>query len=194
MVAPPSDFDIQTLYRYARRACAPGPLVTVLHVGDEHTFISTGAQATAPSIALTLPIGRLKTARDFFRGDLPTPLALETAIAQVEDAVYAAHVCHRPWMPPEALIAPYATDRALHDIATLAGVAAGAQRVLTLDAMERVFNRLVAVSQGRPAAHEGLPASAPFAATLLVLRELMHHLPFQTLVLLQAADVATKFE
>jgi hypothetical protein len=31
---------------------------------------------------------------------------------------------------------------------------------------------------GRPPASEGLPAGGAFAATLLILRELMHHLKF----------------
>jgi hypothetical protein len=50
--------------------------------------------------------------------------------------------------------------------------------------VERVFNRLAAVAQGRPAAHEGLPEDPAFAARLLVLRELMHHMPFAAVTLL----------
>ncbi len=190
----PPAFDIKALYQQACSIAAPGQLVTVLHLGDECTLIASGADAAAPSIVLTLALGRLKTARDFFRGDLPTPLELETAIAQVEDEVYAAHARHRQWVPPGALLVPCATDAALHGIATLAGVAGGPQRWLTMEGVERVFNRLVAVSQGRPAAHEGLPADAPFAAALLVLRELMHHMPFHTLRLLPAATARVGFE
>ncbi|UCV01028.1 hypothetical protein [Acidovorax radicis] len=186
--------DIKALYHRVRAVCPPGQWVTAFHLGNEHTLMASGMEATSPSIMLTLALGRLKTARDFFRSDLPTPLELETAIAEVEDEVYAAHVRHRLWVPQGALVVPYAADPALHDLATLAGVAAGAQRLLTIDAVERLFNRLTAVSQGRPAAHEGLPASAAFAAALLVLRELMHHMPFKTLVLLPPADVATHFE
>lgn len=185
--AVPSAFDIAALYQRARSVSAPGQLVTVLHLGDACTLMASGEEAASPSIVLTLALGQLKTARDFFRGDLPTPLELETAIAQVEDEVYAAHARHRAWVPPGALLVPCATDAALHEIASLAGVAMGPLRLLTMDGVERVFNRLVAVSQGRPAAHEGLPVGAPFAAALLVLRELMHHFPFQTLRLLPEA-------
>jgi len=74
----------------------------------------------------------------------------------------------------------------LHDIATLAGIAQGPVRTLPVDAMEHLFHRFAAVSEGRPASQEGLPADAAFAATLLVLRELMHHLPFAALTLFQA--------
>ncbi len=194
-VAAQPAFDIRALYRRVRGASTAGDAVTtVLHLGDEHTLLASGTDAMAPSVVLTLALGRLKTAREFFRGDLPLPLELETAIAQVEDEVYTAHVGHRSWVPQGALVVPYATDPALHDIASLAGVGLGVQRVLTLDAMERLFNRLAAVSEGRPAAHEGLPASVPFAATLLVLRELMHHLLFKTLILLPPTGAARQFK
>ena len=85
--------------------------------------------------------------------------------------------------PPGHVWAPWSADVALHDVATLAGVPPGPHRVLTLDVMERLFNRLAAVSEGRPAAQEGFPDDPAFAGTLLVLRELMHHLPFASLVL-----------
>jgi hypothetical protein len=52
------------------------------------------------------------------------------------------------------------------------------QTVLTLDEVEGLFNRLVAVSQGRPASQEKLPTDTLFFASLLVLREFMHHLRF----------------
>lgn len=45
------------------------------------------------------------------------------------------------------------------------------------------FQRLSAVSLGRPISLEGLPASADFAATLLILREFMHHLGFASITL-----------
>jgi len=52
--------------------------------------------------------------------------------------------------------------------------------------MERVFSRLAAVVQGKPAAHEGIPDDNAFAATLLILREFMHHLGFSSIGLLSA--------
>ncbi len=55
------------------------------------------------------------------------------------------------------------------------------QMRLTLEAMKRLFPRLAAVSEGRPAANEGLSESVEFATTLLLLRELMHHMPFAEL-------------
>jgi exopolyphosphatase/pppGpp-phosphohydrolase len=177
-------FDIATLYREAhQRQVATGQLVTALHIGAEHTAVATGLNPASPSVVLTLALGSQKTAREFFRSTTPTPLELESAIAWVEDEVYSAHVRHRPWVPEGAVVTPSSTDPALHEIATLAGVAQGAVRVLPLEAMEHLFHRFAAVAQGRPAAHEGLPASPAFTATLVVLRELMHHMPFAAIVL-----------
>lgn len=176
--------DIAVVYRQAHALAAPGQWVTALHWGAEHSVLATGHEPTWPSVMLTLALGQQKTARDFFRGALPTPLELETAIASVEDEVYAAHVRHRQWVPEGTTVLLCSLDPALHEIATLAGIAPGAVRVLPLEAMERLFNRLTAVAQGRPAAHEGLPASPAFAASLLVLRELMHHMPFAHITLL----------
>jgi hypothetical protein len=50
--------------------------------------------------------------------------------------------------------------------------------------MERTFDRLAQVSLGRPASSEGLPASNSFSATLLILREFMHHLQFAGITVL----------
>ena len=51
---------------------------------------------------------------------------------------------------------------------------------LGLEVMERTLGRL-AVALGRPEAREGLPGSAAFAATLPILREVMHHLQFSSI-------------
>ena len=176
--------DLTEVYRQAHALAAPGQCITALHLGPVHCVLATGQEPTQPSALLTLALGQQKTARAFFRSDVPTPLELETAIASVEDEVYAAHVRHRQWVPEGALAQLYSADPALHEIATLAGMGSGPARVLPLEAMERLFNRLAAVAQGRPAAHEGLPASPAFAASLLVLRELMHHMPFSEITLL----------
>lgn len=178
------DFDIAALYRRAHGHVAPGQPVTALHVGLERTVVATGLDPELPSVVLTLALGSQKTARQFFRHALPTPLELETAIAWVEDEVYAAHIRHRPWVPEGAVVMPWSTDASLHGIATLAGMEQGPVGTLSLDAMEHLFHRFAAVSEGRPASQEGLPVDAAFAATLLVLRELMHHMPFGAVRLL----------
>ncbi|WP_238990861.1 hypothetical protein [Acidovorax sp. ST3] len=177
-------------YQQAQRNAAPGTWSSGLHLGVEQVTWAAGIDTPEPAVRLCLPLGGAHTARQFFRGTIPTPLELENAIAAVEDEVHIAHRQLRGLLPPGQVWAPWSADVALHDLATLASVPPGPHRVLTLDAMERLFNRLVAVSEGRPAAQEGLPDDPAFAGTLLVLRELMHHLPFASLVLVDGTTGA----
>ena len=53
--------------------------------------------------------------------------------------------------------------------------AADAPVWLDTDAVERLFNRLVARAEGRPASQDALPVDGPSAARLLIVRELLHH-------------------
>ena len=172
-------------YQQAQRNAPPGTWSSGLHLGAEQLTWAAGTGAPETAVRLCLPLGGAHTARQFFRGTIPTPLELENSIAAVEDEVHIAHCQLQGLLPPGQVWVPWSADAALHDLATLAGVPPGPHRVLTLDAMERLFNRLAAVSEGRPAAQEGLPDDPAFAGTLLVLRELMHHLPFATLVLVE---------
>lgn len=170
--------DLQLLQTH----CEPWRPLTLLYVGPERTLIvPVDAAGAAPhGAAITLALGTHRTARAFFRRDVPTPLELENAIASVEDEVYLAHrqyvvqghASGRAW---------WSTDPHLVAVAELAGVPRAPAMLLTLEAMERLFQRLAAVSEGRPAASEGLPESVEFATTLLLLRELMHHMPFAEL-------------
>ena len=119
-----------------------------------------------------LAIGSQKTAREFFKHTPPSPLEIENAIHAVEDEVARA----KTLIPPGARL--ITTDAAARKIAVHSGVIEATLMRLSIEAMEQSFNRLASVSLGRPAAHVGLPTSPAFAATLLILREFMHHLHF----------------
>lgn len=177
-------------YQLAQRQASPGTWSAGLHLESERVSWAAGTGTPYPAVKLCLPLGGAGTARQFFRGAIPAPLELENAIAAVEDEVHIAHRQLQGLLPQGQVWAPWSADAALQRLATLAGVPPGPHRVLTLDAMERLFNRLAAVSEGRPAAQEGLPNDPAFAGTLLVLRELMHHLPFASLVLVEGTTGA----
>ena len=177
-------------YQQAQRNAESGTWSSGLHLGAEQVSWAAGTGTPDPAVRLCLPRGGARTARHFFRGAIPAPMELENAIAVVEDEVYVANRQLQGLLPQGQVWAPWSTDAALHGLATLAGVPPGPQRVLTLDAMERLFNRLAAVSEGRPAAQEGLPEEPAFAGTLLVLRELIHHMPFASLVLVDGSTGA----
>lgn len=175
--AAAAPFDTAAALQALRGHAEPGEPITLLHMGTEHTLIAMVGEGAAQGPLFTLALGTHRTAREFFRRDLPTPLELENAIASVEDEVYLAH---RQYAQPGNVpgTAWWSTDARLVALAELAGVPRAPAMLLTLEAMERLFQRLAAVSEGRPAASEGLPESVEFATTLLLLRELMHHMPF----------------
>jgi hypothetical protein len=133
----------------------PSPSTMVpLHVGAERTTIADAE----------LDLGWSATLRD------DSPLGLENAIAAVEDELARAH----------GAIAKGAAlltrDAAIRDIASAAGVPHGPEMTLTIEAVEQTFQRLVMRAPG-------LPAGREFAATLLILREVMHHLEFPSIVI-----------
>lgn len=176
-----SDFDqrLITLFTAARTQIAgPGTLV-LLHIDAEQTGVAVG-QADVPEAWLALTIGAERTARDHFRHIPPSPLELENAIVTVEDEVTRA----RSLVPAGATLV--STDTAIREIALLSGVTDGGNLHLSLDAMERSFERLVQLSLGRPASSDNLPSNNSFAATLLILREFMHHLQFDAITVLHA--------
>lgn len=166
--------EIRLRYDAIRRGIPGNTPITVLQIGAEQTAVATGTGAV-PESALTLAIGSRITAADHFKHNPPTPGELEKAIQTVEDEVARARAIVADG---SALLA---TDTALHEIALIAGVPDQPVMVLTLDAMERVFSRLTAVTLGRPASQEEMPTSPAFAATLLILREFMHHLRFPSI-------------
>lgn len=175
-----SQFEAEIRQRYdAVRAWHPDATpLTLLHIGAEQTGVVVGHESE-PHALLTLEIGSHKTARDYFRHTPPSPLEMENAIVTVEDEVARA----RALIPPESRL--HSTDPALREIALLCGVDEAAQMQLSIEAMERIFDRLTSVVLGRPSAHEGLPTANTFAATLLILREFMHHMQFSRIALLE---------
>jgi exopolyphosphatase/pppGpp-phosphohydrolase len=147
--------------------------LTVLHIGARQTVLATGTDRD-PAVVFTLAIGSSKTAGDQFRRDPPAPIEMENAIMVVEDEVTRA----RDRVVGSEL---FTMDVAIREIALIAGVAEAAEMALSREAVEQTFDRFSGVVSGRPASSEGLPAGGAFAATLLILRELMHHLQFSSI-------------
>ncbi|HST27588.1 MAG TPA: hypothetical protein VLK26_04385 [Rudaea sp.] len=104
---------------------------------------------------------------------------MENAIAAIEDELMRL---------PRDLRGLHMTsdEPVLREIALAAGLAA-TDKHLDRDVMERVFERLSAVALGRPNTQERLPENPQFAAILLILREIMHHLNIASIALTDAA-------
>lgn len=165
---------IRALYCAARSDVADGAPVTLLQIGAELTGVATGNNKE-PAAVFTLPIGARKTAADCFRHDPPTARELENAIAAVEDALAPA----RSMITGGSIL--ITADAVIREIALVAGLPGASVSNLSRDVVEQVFDRLTRVTFGRPSAREGIPAGGAFAATLLILREFMHHLQFTSI-------------
>ena len=172
--------SLQQSYAAARQHAGSTACIVVLHIGTQQSGIAIGL-GSEPDLVKLLPLGYDRTAQAYFKTTPPTPLALEHAIQVVEDVVMPL----RSVIPREALL--FSTDALVREVALLADVAPAEPMQLSLEAMERVFNRLSAVVEGSPAAHQGLPESNHFAATLLILREFMHHLQFAQVEVVHAS-------
>ncbi|MFM9899848.1 MAG: hypothetical protein ACKVOT_02440 [Polaromonas sp.] len=155
-------------YAHLHRPAAPAGRTVLLHIGNDATGVAAGTGAE-PDAVLVLQLGAKRTATDFFKHQPPSPLEIETAIMAVEDEVMRARaaVLGGPTL--------YATDDRVADMAVLLGSPAA----LTLEQVERPFNQLAARAEGRPASQLDIPDTPEFAATLLILREFMHHLGFE---------------
>ncbi len=149
-----------------------------LHIGEQQSEVVLQAGAGA-GVVHTLALGSVKTSDEFFRPYPPRPLHLENAIAVVEDEMFKLrHLA--VGLPRPAL---QSSDEAVRRIALACGVASGA--ALSVQAVERAFNDLVALcSGGRSAFTSVAGTAAPWVAearsgaVLLILREFLHHMKF----------------
>lgn len=121
-------------------------------------------------------LGYLALVRKFFRHALPRAFELERAIAWIEDELMAI----QDDLPSEPLL--QSTDALVRELALVAGVPDAPTMTLSIDAVERVFNRMVDLVEGRPWSQDAATWRLESMAALLVLREIMHHLKFQAVL------------
>ena len=119
-----------------------------------------------------LELGSRRVAREHFRHLLPTEAELEGAIAAIEDEVARVG----PMLSKRSTL--FTTNEVIRQIATAAGVPAGASMILRLELVEQTFGRFVSEALGQSPRSKGSPLDRESAATLLILREFMHHLQF----------------
>lgn len=133
-----------------------------LHFGDEELVVreQTGDQ---PDAEHRLDLGTARIARGFFRHDPPTAQEIERAIDVTEDTIM------RLGRPADVRPPLRSASPALKPWAALSGP------TMTIELVEQWFRRLASASLGQPAAMQGLPSGREAAATLLLLREFLHH-------------------
>ena len=168
-----SDIEFEIRSRYAAtRVGVPDSLpITVIHIGAAQTAVASGVSA-APDTVMMLTIGSQKTSSEFFKHNPPTAEELENAIMVVEDEVTRA----RTMTAGDSTL--FTFDVAILEIALNSGVSNSLNLIVSRDAIERTYDRFAQVTLGSSASYQGIPASTTFAATLLILREFMHHFQF----------------
>jgi hypothetical protein len=134
-----------------------GPAVTTLS-SDDGSVVTLGPSAAALAHAC-------------FRHDPPTAVELERAIDVVEDALMAAKV---PRMVGARLTTFEPTLRQLPGLETVGAT-------LTRDGVEALFQRLASIALGMPDPGGAVLARREVAAALLMTRECMHHLGFESI-------------
>lgn len=132
------------------------------------------------AMTLSLPVGAAALARAVLRHAPPRPLEIEQAIEVVEEAVMPA----RARLPDAMQL--YCADPLLRALAA-AEPGPNAPVWLGIDEVERLFNRLVARSEGRPAPQDDLPVDGASAARLVIVREVLHHWALDGLYVMGAA-------
>lgn len=161
-------------YSSLRRSHAEGMPITVITIGLRQTHLVCGRSITVEA-TISLDVGSQKTSADHFKHCPPTRGEMEHAITSVEDEIAQT--------PAELLAGSnlFTTDTAIHEVALVAGLAHQPAMLLNIAEVERIFDRLTYVVEGRPAPSEGLPESSEFSTTLLILREFMHHQGFSSI-------------
>jgi hypothetical protein len=122
----------------------------------------------------------------FFKNSALHANGLERAIEWTEDRIQAARI----EIPPNTQL--FTGDADVWAMAQVSGVVQGKQPILHVDAVEQTFSRLVMQSMGQASPQEALPATARFFATVVFIRELMHHLHFPQIQLLGEPTTAPK--
>lgn len=148
----------------------------VLKFGDAETRVQSLPRSNV-AVQLDLAVGVGALAADVLRHTPPRPLEIERAIEIVEEAI----------MPVRAQL-PEAFQLICADpqLRSLSGQEHSAQdgdsdvsnataRWLSIDAVEHLFNRLVARAEGRPASQDTLAVDGASAARLVMVREILHH-------------------
>jgi hypothetical protein len=127
------------------------------------------ALVASADFEVVVPVGAGAIAETLFRHDPPMPGEIERAIDAVEDALASTGLMHT-----ERGDLQTAEPRVLD----LLGLRVGDVR-RTREQVETQFQSLASMALGQPAARGAAAPSGEGAATLLILRECMHHLGYK---------------
>jgi len=169
--------DAELLQRYGKvRAMSPHVAnIALLCIGAQCSQLLI-AEGGRPQALYRLAIGPDSIAKQYLLHTPPAPRELEAAIFAIEEQIAAAHISVASGLPL------YSSDPLVRRVAHFSHATGEETFSLGIESVERSFNRLVNLTLGQPAAREALPLDPEFVATLLLLRELLHHLRFSSLI------------
>lgn len=144
-----------------------------LHLRDDRIALEVPSDGS-PTL---LEAGSLHGILDCLRHEPATAAELEAAIAVIEDQLMPAV----RQLPPHRRLATSAPE--VRRIAEAAGLGNLPNLRLTIETVESLFRNLADMAYGAPAARLGMPSDRAFAATLLLLRELLHHGGFDSVMI-----------
>ena len=160
-------------------------VITLLHITEEYTILASGKSPIKPDDFWILPLGSKKTSGEFFKHIPPTPSEIEYAINFVEDNIIPI----KKLLPANSELC--SVSPVIQEIAYQSGKEMFSQQiVLSIKEMEDIFSRLAIIISGRPYSTDTLPESTSFAASLLILREIMHHLGFQDITIMKSLQTS----
>ena len=171
------DADLRQHYRSVRALAHQDATIAVLRIGAQHSQLLIGHE-DRPQSHFLLSIGWQTIANEYLLHAPPLPAELEEAIFAIEEQIAAAHVT----IPAGAQL--YSPDLTVRRIAHFLRGAGEESLSLSTDLVERGFSRLVKVALARSTAQDALPLNSDFVATLVLLRELLHHLQFSSITVL----------
>jgi hypothetical protein len=150
--------------------------IIVLDIGRETSLLKRMA-GEQMRVCKELPLGLDGLVLQCLRHEPPWPIELEHAIERTEETVM-------PLAPQFSGSHQLVLQGMSASLMVTALQACGIfQSVLTLNEVEALFNRLVAISQGRPSSQEKLSTDVRFFGALLIAQEFMHHLHIAVLTL-----------
>ena len=145
------------------------PNVRLQFVGNRIALEVTTSAKSAPT---TLEVGSFQRLFEILVHEPATANEIEAAIAEIEDMLMPAIRALPKHGHLMTLASPF--DALLQAV----GRPDADTVQLEISTVEDVFGRLASVAYGTPATQLGVPESRSFAAAVLVLRELMHHAGF----------------
>jgi hypothetical protein len=148
--------------------------VVLLVINDNEAVLAVGgAPRSAPGLVAGVRFGALPLVSALGMGHPPTPLQLERAIERIEDSVMPL----AKWVQPGSVL--FVEAAALEPLWRAQARAADVRASLSIDEVEFAFLDLASAAESRYASAKDGTTQPLFSASLLLLREAMHHLRFK---------------